>query len=237
VTGSSFGSTRWSVVLAARDGSRAELGALCKAYWQPLYTYLRRRGYSAEYAKDLTQGYFTRLLEKSLLDHADRERGRFRTFLLASLKNFAANEWHRGQAQKRGGGGPTISLEDAARAEVLYAAGAAVTEATPERLYERAWALTVLERVTAQLDSEFAAAGKRAVFEGLKSFLTGDPGDLKYSQAAASLGMSEGAARVAVYRMRGRFRDLLRAEIARTLADPEDGRAVDEELKFLMGAL
>jgi RNA polymerase sigma-70 factor (ECF subfamily) len=219
------------MVLAASGGSREELAELCSGYWAPLYAYLRRRGYSVEDAQDLTQGYFSRLLEKGFLAQADAERGRFRSFLLASLKNFVANEWHREHAQKRGGEARAVSLEDAERAETLYASA---TELTPERLYERNWALTVLERVTGALAAEFAAARKQAVFDGLKQFLTGDAGELKYSQAAAALGMSEGAARVAVYRMRGRFRDLLRAEIGRTV---EDEGAVDEELRFLMGAL
>lgn len=228
---STFGSTRWSMVLAASGGSREELAELCGGYWAPLYAYLRRRGYSVEDAQDLTQGYFSRLLEKGFLAQADAERGRFRSFLLASLKNFVANEWHREHAQKRGGEARAVNLEDTGRAEMLYAAA---TDLTPERLYERNWALTVLERVTGALAAEFAAARKQAVFDGLKQFLTGDAGELKYSQAAAALGMSEGAARVAVYRMRGRFRDLLRAEIGRTV---EDEGAVDEELRFLMGAL
>jgi RNA polymerase sigma-70 factor (ECF subfamily) len=219
------------MVLAASGGSREELAELCSGYWAPLYAYLRRRGYSVEDAQDLTQGYFSRLLEKGFLAQADAERGRFRSFLLASLKNFVANEWHREHAQKRGGEARAVNLEDTGRAEMLYAAA---TDLTPERLYERNWALTVLERVTGALAAEFAAAQKQAVFDGLKQFLTGDAGELKYSQAAAALGMSEGAARVAVYRMRGRFRDLLRAEIGRTV---EDEGAVDEELRFLMGAL
>jgi RNA polymerase sigma-70 factor (ECF subfamily) len=220
--------------MAARGGSRTELADLCGGYWTPLYAYLRKRGYSAEDAQDLTQSYFSRLIEKGFLQYADAARGRFRSFLLASLKNFAANEWHRDHAQKRGGEARVVSLEDTERAEALYAAAQAVTHLTPERIFERNWALTVLQRVTRALAAEFTAAGKQAVFEGLKQFLTGEAGELKYSQAAAALGMSEGAARVAVYRMRGRFRDLLRAEIGRTV---EDSAAVDEELRFLMAAL
>jgi RNA polymerase sigma-70 factor (ECF subfamily) len=216
------------MVLAAQAGSQDELAALCGGYWTPLYAYLRRRGYSVEDAQDLTQGYFSRLLEKGYLDHADAARGRFRSFLLTSLKNYVANEWHREHAQKRGG----HMLELAGDAEKAYASAA--TDLTPERLYERNWALAVLHRATATLAAEFTAAGKQRVFEGLKQFLTGDAGELKYSQAAASLGMSEGAARVAVYRMRGRFRDLLRAEIGRTVSAPEE---VDEELTFLMAVL
>jgi RNA polymerase sigma-70 factor (ECF subfamily) len=224
----SFGSTRWSLVLAARSGSREELAELCAGYWTPLYAYLRKRGYSVEDAQDLTQGYFSRLLEKGFLAQADAERGRFRSFLLASLKHFVANEWHREHSQKRGGGARITTLEDS---ETLYAAA---PDLTPERLYERSWALAVLERVTRALAGEFLAAGKQDVFEGLKQFLTGDAGELKYSQAAAALGMSEGAARVAVYRMRGRFRDLLRAEIGRTVEVEED---VETELRFLMEVL
>jgi len=147
------------------------------------------------------------------------------------------NEWHREHAQKRGGDRFTLSLDDRQHAEALYAAGQAVTTLTPEKQYERSWALAVLNRVTAQLAAEFTAAGKEAIFEGLKTFLMGDAGELKYSQAAAALGMGEGAARVAVYRMRGRFRDVLRAEIARTVADPQDSAAIEEELRFLLAAL
>jgi RNA polymerase sigma factor (sigma-70 family) len=219
------------MVLAAQAGSQDELAALCGGYWTPLYAYLRRRGYSVEDAQDLTQGYFSRLLEKGYLDHADAARGRFRSFLLTSLKNYVANEWHREHTQKRGGQSQVIALDDVKRAEQINAAS---SNLTPERLYERNWALAVLHRATASLAAEFAAAGKQRVFEGLKQFLTGDAGELKYSQAAAALGMSEGAARVAVYRMRGRFRDLLRAEIGRTVSAPEE---VDEELGFLMSVL
>jgi RNA polymerase sigma-70 factor (ECF subfamily) len=231
---SGFGSTRWSIVLAARSGSPEELADLCGGYWPALYAYLRRRGYTPEDAQDLTQSYFARLLEKGFLQQADAARGRFRSFLLASLKHFVANEWHREHAQKRGGVAHMLSLQDPTHAETLYAAAQATVDLTPERLYERNWALTVLEHATTALAGEFASAGKQAVFDGLKQFLTGDAGELKYSQAAASLGMSEGAARVAVYRMRGRFRDLLRAEIGRTV---EDDAEVDEELRFLMTAL
>jgi RNA polymerase sigma factor (sigma-70 family) len=216
------------MVVAARSGSQSELAELCGGYWTPLYAYLRRRGYSVEDAQDLTQGYFSRLLERGYLDHADAARGKFRSFLLTSLKNYVANEWHREHAQKRGGHVPVVAGD----AEKFYEAAA--TDLTPERLYERNWALAVLHRATAALAAEFAAAGKQHVFDGLKQFLTGDAGELKYSQAAATLGMSEGAARVAVYRMRGRFRDLLRAEIGRTVSGPEE---VEEELAFLMKAL
>jgi RNA polymerase sigma-70 factor (ECF subfamily) len=236
-----FASTQWSMVLAARAqttaAGAAALGELCRAYWRPLYGYARRRGYSAEDAQDLTQSYFSRLLEKGLLEHAEEGRGRFRSFLLASLKNFMANEWRREHTLKRGGGVEWLSLDDTARAETAYLAAQASSPATPEQLYERSWALAVLERVVAQLASEFDSAGKASVFEGLKGFLTGDGGELKYSQAASALAMSEGAARVAVHRMRGRFRDLLRTEIARTVADPQDAGAVDAELRFLMDAL
>ena len=240
-----FASTQWSLVLAARGDSAASgaaaLAGLCGAYWQPLYGYVRRRGYSVEDAQDLTQSYFSRLLEKRFLDQADARRGKFRSFLLASLKNFMVNEWHREHAQKRGGDRFALSLDDRQHGEALYAAGQAIAVTmvnmlTPEKQYERSWALAVLNRVTAQLAAEFTAAGKEAIFEGLKTFLTGDAGELKYSQAAAALGMGEGAARVAVFRMRGRFRDVLRAEIARTLADPEDS-AIEEELRFLLAAL
>ncbi len=235
-----FPSTHWSVVLAAKSRSTVEgataLAALCRAYWRPLYTYVRSRGYSTEDAQDLTQSYFSRLLEKGYLSQVDAERGKFRSFLLASLKNFLANEWDRKIAQKRGGQVQFLSLEEMDGAERYFIAPLSDSP-TPEKAYERSWALTLLEHVTGQLRTEFAEAGKCDVFEQFKIFLTGDAGDLKYSKVASTLGMSEVAVRVAVHRLRGRFRDLLRAEIAQTLAHPEDPGAIEEEIRYLMNVL
>jgi RNA polymerase sigma-70 factor (ECF subfamily) len=233
-----FASTQWSVVLAARDAgpeaARAALSALCAAYWRPLYLYVRRSGRSAEDAQDLTQGFFAHLVEKESLRHVDPELGKFRAFLLASLKNFIVNERRREHAGKRGGGAALVSLEEMTRAEAESAG--ADPSLTPERLYERNWALALLARATARLESEFAAAGKTRIFECLKPYLTGDR-EMRYAEAAARLAISEVTVRVAVHRMRGRFRDLLQEEVAATLADPADAGAVERELRFLLAAL
>lgn len=236
-----FPSTQWSVVLSAKNRSTAEgasaLALLCRLYWRPLYSYVRRRGHSIEDAQDLTQSYFSRLLEKDYLCRIDAERGKFRSFLLSSLKNFLANEWDRRKTQKRGGEIQFLSLEEIGDAEKFYIRFVAPASLTPEKLYERSWALALLERVTGQLAAEFAKAGKMEAFEHLKVFLTGDVGDLKYADVAETLGMSEVAIRVAIHRLRGRFRDLLRAQIAQTLAHPEDPGTIEEEIRYLMSAL
>lgn len=233
-----FASTQWSIVLAAKDGespsAEAALSALCSTYWRPLYAYVRRSGHSVEDAQDLTQTFFSRLIEKDYLRHVDPALGKFRAFLLVSMKNFLANEWRREQAAKRGGAVLTVSIDDLARAEDRIAGALSLSE-TPERLYERNWALALLERTTARLAEEFAAAGKARVFEVLKPYLAGERAT-PYAQSAAELGISEVTARVAVHRMRGRFRDLLQEEVSRTLADG-DASAVDEELRFLLSAL
>jgi RNA polymerase sigma factor (sigma-70 family) len=234
-----FASTQWSMVLAAKDGgsprSGAAMAALCAAYWRPLYAYARRGGYSVEDAQDLTQSFFSRFIEEDSLRHVDPALGKFRAFLLASMKNFLANEWQREHASKRGGAAELVSLEEMTRAESFYAAGLVLTE-TPERVYERNWALALLERSTARLADEFAAAGKSRVFELLKQYLAGDRA-LPYAGAAAQLGISEVSARVAVHRMRGRFRDLIQEEVTQTLANGSDARAIDEELRFLLSVL
>jgi RNA polymerase sigma-70 factor (ECF subfamily) len=236
-----FVSTQWSIVVAAQsrhapDGAAA-MATLCNRYWRPLYGYVRRRGYSPEDAQDLTQTYFLRLLEKNFLDQVDAQRGKFRSFLLASFKHFLANEWDKGNAAKRGGGVEFLGIEDVLGVEHHYAGNLLDTALNPEQLYERSWAMTILDRATARLASEFAAAGKSGIFEGLKVFLTGDQPGVKYAEVAASVGMSEGAARVAVHRLRDRFRALLRTEIAQTLANPADPRTIDEELRHLLTAL
>jgi RNA polymerase sigma-70 factor (ECF subfamily) len=236
--GGPFASTQWSVVLAARDAepvrAREALAALCGTYWRPLYLYVRRCGRSPEDAQDLTQGFFTHLMEKEGLRHVDPGLGKFRAFLLASLKNYITNELRRDHAQKRGGAANVVSLEDVSGAEAHIAV--ADGSLTPERQYERNWALALLGRTTAQLEAEFRAAGKARIFETIKPYLTGDR-DIRYAEAAALLGISEVTVRVAVHRMRERFRDLLQEEVARTLADPGDTRAVEQELRFLLAAL
>ena len=232
----SFATTHWSIVLAAahdsRPDARAALATLCETYWYPLYAYVRRLGYKAEDAQDLTQGFFAALLEKGYVKAADRERGRFRSFLLTALKRFLSKEYDRAHAQKRGGERKPISL-DLESGESRYSLEPS-HDVTPEAIYERRWALTVLDRVIVRLRQTCVDAGKTAFFESLKAFLTGEAGAPPYEQVARELGMSEGAVKVAVHRLRRRYRDLLRTEIAQTVADPE---AVEDELKYLMAVL
>jgi len=232
-----FATTHWSLVLSARDAqspqSAAALEKLCRVYWYPLYAYVRHTGQSKENAEDLTQAFFARLLEKGYLEAAQRERGRFRSFLLLALKRFLANEWDRGRAQKRGGDQPHLPL-DTELAERKFQAETAAGEMSPDRLYERRWALALLEQTLARLRAESAAAGKTAEFEKLKSFLTADKSAIGYATAAGALGVSAGAARVAVHRLRKRYRELFREEIAHTLAA---GESVEEELRHLLAVL
>ena len=228
-----FHTTRWSIIVSARgeaSGARIALGKLCETYWYPLYAFVRRQGMSEHDAQDLTQEFFVRLLEKSWLDGVDRERGRFRSWLLASMKHFLANEWDRAHRLKRGGGQTVLSL-DAKTAEVRYALEPA-DHMTADRIFERRWALTLLEQVLERLRREFAAAGKEKAFDELKGALTG--GKVAYTQIAAQLNLNEGAARVAVHRLRLRYRDLVRAEIAETVATEDD---VDAEVRHLFAAL
>jgi len=233
--GKSFATTHWSLVLAAGHGSRPDaataLATLCETYWYPLYYYVRRRGCRAEEAQDLTQEFFARLLEKGYLKVADPERGRFRSFLLASLNHFLANEWRRRSARKRGGGKPAISL-DAESAETRYRQEPA-HNLTPENAYERRWAMLLLEKALLTLRDEYAAGGKAKVFARLSGFLGGAE-RTAYGKAARELGTTEGAVKVAVHRLRKRCRAILRAEVAQTVADPAD---VDEELRHLMAVV
>jgi RNA polymerase sigma-70 factor (ECF subfamily) len=232
----SFATTRWSIVLSAGQRVSAEsdqaLAELCGRYWYPLYAYIRRHVANAEEASDLTQAFFARLLEKNLLAHADPARGRFRSFLLTACKNFLVNEWQRGQAQKRGGGRPILSL-DYAGAESRYQREPADAW-TPEWLFERQWALAILDRVLDRLRAEHIAVGKGTRFEQMKEFLAGMPPDVAQADAARSLGLSEGAFKVALHRLRGRYRELLRDEVAQTL---EDGADVNEEIRALLRSL
>jgi len=232
----SFATTHWSLVLAAahdsRPDARAALATLCETYWYPLYTYVRRRGYRAEEALDLTQEFFARLLEKESLRVADRARGRFRSFLLASLNHFLANEWDRARAEKRGGGRRTISM-DAAGAEGRYALEPA-GDLEPENLFERQWATALLEQVLTELREELARDGKQPLFDRLKRFLGGETPGASYSQVAAELGMTEGAVKTAVHRLRRHYRRLLRARIAQTVASADE---IDDEIRHLFAAL
>lgn len=229
-----FATTRWSVVLTAgreTPGGRESLARLCQSYWFPLYAYVRRRGYSPEDAQDLTQAFFARLMEKNWIEAADRTKGRFRSFLLTAMKHFLADEWDRERAQKRGGG-QILPLEFAT-AETQYSREPADTD-TPERIFERRWALTLLERTLAALREQYAAAGKLPLFEALKPFLTGDADPPRLRTIAGELGMTEGAVKVAIHRLRQKYRELLRGEIAQTVAGQGD---VDGELAELQTAL
>jgi RNA polymerase sigma-70 factor (ECF subfamily) len=224
------------VVLATREAGSPDAGAalesLCQAYWYPLYAYARRLGQSPHDAQDLTQEFFARLLEKRWLDSADREKGRFRTFLVTAFKRFLANEWDRARRQKRGGQAAHLPL-DTAVAESRYATEPPA-ELPADRLYERRWALTLLEQTLVRLRAEFDAARRVREFEQLKRFLTADTSTLTYAEVARTLGVSEGAARVAVHRLRRRFREVFREQVAHTVAAAED---VDVELRHLLTAL
>jgi RNA polymerase sigma factor (sigma-70 family) len=231
---SQFPTTRWSLVVAAGDPQRKEaraaLVSLCENYWYPLYAYLRRRGYAAEQAQDLTQDFFLRVLEGRYLDRADPEKGRFRSFLLTSLKLFVADEEDRQRAHKRGGGA-VVSLEFSS-GEVRYQHEPAHDE-TPERIFERRWALSVLDRVVERLRSEFVHHGRPEHFDRLKIFLLGQS-DAPYAALACEMNTSEGALKVAIHRLRKRYRDLFRQEIADTVADPAE---VESELRYLAAVL
>lgn len=231
-----FATTRWSLVrLAARnDTTRAQraLSSLCEAYWYPLYAYVRRQGHSPHDAQDLTQEFFARLLESNSLAKLDRERGRFRAWLLASLKHFLANEWDRARAAKRGGGLHLVSLDEAT-AEERYKLEPA-DELSADRIFERRWAMMLLDTVLGALEREYAAGGKSALFDKLKPCLAGSRESQPYAELARELGMSEGAVKVAVHRFRQRYRELLRVEIAHTVSSPEE---VDEEIRYLFSVL
>lgn len=231
-----FETTKWSVVLRARaidePGSPEALGALCQAYWFPLYAFARRQGHGPDDAADLVQAYFARFLEKKFLLGVRPEAGRFRSFLLVSMRHFLANEWDRARAKKRGGDIDLVALEPA-EAEARYAREPS-HDLTPERVYERRWALTVIERVHATLRAEFAAAGKLEVLRQLESFLTGAQPQPAYRALGERLSMSEGAVKVAVHRLRRRFGERLREEIADTVVEPAE---VDDEIRHLLAAL
>lgn len=230
---SQFAATRWTLVLnAAQRGeneqARLALAELCRLYWYPLYAYVRRRGYDPADAQDLTQAFFARLLEKNWLDAVAPEKGRFRAFLLAALKHFLANEWDKARAQKRGGGVSPVALD----AETRYQREPS-DELTPDRLFDRQWALALLEIVLNRLGEEHDTPEKRRLFEALRGTLTGDQPEAGYAAVARQLGLNEGAIKVAVHRLRKRYRELLRAEIAQTVSDPGQ---VAEELRSLFAA-
>jgi RNA polymerase sigma-70 factor (ECF subfamily) len=232
--GSAFPTTRWTLVIAAADSrpteARSALVSLCEGYWYPLYAYVRRRGYPVDQAQDLTQEFFIRVMEGRYLDRADPEKGRFRAFILTSLKFFLADEADRGRAQKRGAG-RVLSFEISS-GEDRYQREPAHTE-TPERIFERRWALSVLDRVVDRLRAEFVQHGREDHFNRLKVFLL-DQAETPYAALGREMGTSEGALKVAIHRLRKRYRDLFRQEIAETVAD---SAAVESELRFLAAAL
>src|SRR5262245_34627131 len=215
-----FASTHWSAVVCAGGAttteSMAALDRLCRQYWQPLYYFVRRRGYNEQDAQDLTQGFFARLLEKRAIALADRERGRFRTFLLAALENYLTNEWDRANRQKRGGGQRLVSLEHEESAEAAYQLSS--DRATPSQLYDQRWAQAVLETVLRRLREEFDQRHGSGRFEVLKQFLFSERGEFSYADAAARIGLSESATKSAIYRLRQRYGDLLADEISKTVS-------------------
>ncbi|HEU5395527.1 MAG TPA: sigma-70 family RNA polymerase sigma factor [Verrucomicrobiae bacterium] len=233
--GDIFATTHWTVVLAAgrRSTPQADsaLEQLCRTYWFPLYAYVRRRGYTREDAEDLTQAFFARFLAKNYLGSVSAERGRFRAFLLVSMKHFLANEWNKAQRQKRGGGEKPLSL-DWQSADTKFQVAANNGE-SPDKAFDREWALTLLNRVVENLRRECEADGKGNLFAKLKIFLTTDKDDASPAAMATELGMDQTAVRVAIHRLRKRYRQLLRAEIRNTLSEAGD---VAEEMRALFNA-
>ncbi len=233
--GAAFSATNWSLILKTRgDDSRARdaLGQLCGIYWYPLYAFLRRSGLTAHDAEDATQSFLTELLGRGALDSVDCGRGKFRSFLLASLRNHLSHARERAAAQKRGGGQVAISF-DALDAEQRYALEPADNR-SPDKLFDREWALTILARAENRLASEYETAGQRTLFEALRPTLAGSRESARYAALGESLGLSEGAIKVAVHRLRERYRAALRTEVAETVAASAD---VDAELRHLIAAL
>lgn len=230
-----FPTTRWTLVAAAGDRDRPDgrraLASLCEAYWYPLYAYARRRGDTPEQAQDHTQEFFARFIERDYFDRADPDRGRFRSFLLSSFKYYLCDDAGRARAQKRGGGIAPLSIE-VSKGEEMYVREPAHNE-TPERIYERRWARTLLDRVIDRLRTEFVQHGRSEHFDKLKTCLQGDS-DVPYAELARQLETTESALKVGIHRLRKRYRDLIRLEIADIVADPAD---IDSELRYLVTAL
>jgi len=231
-----FVTTQWSVVLTAADTdttrSRAALEDLCRAYWHPLYHYVRRRGYGPQDAQDLTQSFFARFLERQAVARADPDRGRFRSFLLKSLKHFLADEWDKARALKRGGGQPVLSLDYETEERRLQPEPAELL--TPDKAYERRWAIALLDQVYHQLEAEARRQGKVDQFAVLQTALIAPRGSVAYAELAKRADMTEGAVKVAVHRMRKRYRELLKSTIAETVSGPGE---VEDELRHLLGVL
>jgi RNA polymerase sigma-70 factor (ECF subfamily) len=230
-----FVTTHWSVVLSAQNQnvakSSAALETLCRTYWYPLYAYARRAGHAPADAEDLTQSFFARLLEKDYLLSAAREKGKFRTFLLVALKRFLANEWDRQHAQKRGGFAPIVSI-DHDTAESRFAAEPS-HNLQPDLLFDRQWALTLLDRTMTRLQQEYVATGRSRLFESLRNLLVKDDSASTYAEIAARLNLTEPAVKMAVHRLRTRYRDVLREEIAQTVTSSAE---VEEEIRHLFSA-
>ena len=231
-----FATTRWSLVVAAGRKSspdaEAALETLCSAYWFPLYAYVRSRGKNADDARDLTQDFFARLLEKDFLQTADPDRGRFRSFLLTVLKRFLSNEHEKEQALKRGGGHRKLSIDFDSGEQRMQIES--TTTATPESIFERQWALTLLQRVLASLEADYRESGRGELFDYCGVYLTGSTGAPPYAETAEQLGMTEGALKVAVHRMRKQYREKLKEEVAQTVSSEDD---VEDEIRSLMSAV
>lgn len=231
-----FLTTRWTIVLGARNSSSTAsmraLESLCQSYWYPLYVFVRRQGYSAHDAQDLTQDFFAKLLEKDYLRTVEREKGRFRTFLIVALKRFLLNEWDKRQAVKRGGRLTHLSLDtDLAESRYLMESSESIPA---DHLYEKRWALTLLDQAMGRLRADYETTGRGAEFSHLKVYLTVDRSEVSYPLIASALGMTEGAARVALHRLRKRFREMFREEIAGTVSAPDE---VDDEVRHVVAVL
>ncbi len=232
----SFADTHWSVVLEAKaEGSSQAAEAtekLCRTYWRPLYAYIRRQGHTPEEAEDLTQEFFARLLAKDYLQHLRHQEGKFRSFLLTFVKRFLSDERDKAGAQKRGGGKSFISLDDTSAEETYL--NEPRNDLSPDQIFDRRWAQTVMERALTRLREEYVAGGKEALFEQLKDIQPGEHGESSYAAIGARLGLAEGTVKSAVHRLRQRHRELLRKEIARTVARPEE---IDDEIRNLLVVL
>jgi DNA-directed RNA polymerase specialized sigma24 family protein len=234
--GTWFTTTHWSLIVNAQDTASplaaAALEKLCRSYWYPLYVYVRRQGEDEESAKDLTQAFFARLLEKHYLAQVERAKGKFRSFLLVALKHFLADEWDKARAQKRGGGQQLVSLDDSTSEERYRLEPVEAMDA--EKLFERRWALTLLEQARTRLKDEYLESGKATLYEHLKAFESGDKDAPSYAHVAAEFGLTESAVKSAVFRLRQRYRELVREEVAHTVDSPEE---VDGEIRHLISVI
>jgi RNA polymerase sigma factor (sigma-70 family) len=237
-----FATTHWSLILSAADSENGEqkareaLEELCRTYWRPIFSFVRRRGYSMEEAQDLTQDFFVRILEPGWLQHADPNRGRFRSLLLKSLENFLVNAAERTHTDKRGGDVQFVSWDDwmAEAPSQLSISAHALDSLPPERLFDLRWAVTVVEHALRRLREECESKGKRRLFQALSCYLTAERDEVSYANLSAALGIAESAVRKQLYNMRQRYRSLLRDEVAHTVADPAD---VEDEIRHLCAAL